>query len=175
MKVVINGGHCPGLDSGAIGDRVMEAEINREVMFLVGGYLREVGYEILEVQENDLAGIVKRNNDLAADLFVSIHCNASVNHAASGTEVHYADEAGKLLAACIQERVADRLSTVNRGIKKSENLYVLKHADCPAVLVEMAFISNREDEELLIQNKNDFAGAIARGVIDYVTIFAKIV
>lgn len=46
-------------------------------------------------------------------------------------------------------------------------LYVLTNTDMPAVLVELAFISNDEVEELLSGSQDDFARAIARGITDY--------
>ena len=47
-------------------------------------------------------------------------------------------------------------------------LIVLKHTNMPAVLVETAFISNDDDANLLANNQDDFARAIARGITDYV-------
>ena len=46
-------------------------------------------------------------------------------------------------------------------------LYVLSNTDMPAVLVELAFISNAEDVVLLTEQQDEFARAIARGVTDY--------
>ena len=50
-----------------------------------------------------------------------------------------------------------------------EDLAVLKHTAMPAVLVEMAFIDNEEDCEKLINQQEEFAAAIARGVTDYLS------
>ncbi|MDD6381759.1 MAG: N-acetylmuramoyl-L-alanine amidase, partial [Selenomonadaceae bacterium] len=44
---------------------------------------------------------------------------------------------------------------------------VLKYTGMPAVLVELGFISNVGDEELLATRQDDFARAIARGITDY--------
>ena len=61
----------------------------------------------------------------------------------------------------------DSLDTTDRGLKDRPGLYVLKHTDMPAVLVELAFIDNEDDAALLRDNQDDFARAIARGVTDY--------
>lgn len=45
---------------------------------------------------------------------------------------------------------------------------MLRETDMPAVLVETAFITNEEDVQLLMNRKDEFARAIARGVTDYV-------
>lgn len=173
MKIAIHGGHCPGIDNGAVGDRAAEADINRAVMILLAEYLSGFGDEILRVQAADAGSIIKAVWDFGSDIFLSIHCNASVNHMVSGTEVHYAEQTGAALAACIQKRVVGALKTVDRGIKRSVNLPVLKYASCPAILVELAFISNREDETLLISRQVEFARAIAAGLMDYRANFCK--
>lgn len=169
MKICINGGHCPGLDNGASGAYLKEAEITKILMEKVAVYLRKVGYEVLEVQENELADITNASNSWDADLFVSLHCNAAVNRKAQGTEVFCYDLNGQgaVLAQCIQTQIVNHLGTVDRGVKESKVLYVLKHTNCTACLVETAFISNEADEKLLDDRVDDFAKAIARGVSDY--------
>ena len=98
------------------------------------------------------------------------NCNAA-NTAARGTEVEcYGSGAGEKLAQCIQSQIVDSLGTVDRGMKYMPQLLVLKYTDMPAVLVEMAFIDNDEDAELLAGKTDGFARAIARGVTDYENI-----
>lgn len=171
MKIVINGGHCPGLDSGAVGaSGLQEAVVARDIMKRTANYLRAVGYEVLEVQENELYQITNASNAFGADLFASIHCNAAGNTSAKGTETFCYQFGGKSerLANCIQNQIVSSLGTVDRGIKEG-NFAVLRNTDCPAVLVETAFISNLQDEALLAdENKRDqFAAAFARGITDY--------
>lgn len=173
MRIVINGGHCPGQDCGALGRISQEAEITRELMAAVAGYLRAVGYEVLEVQENDLSQVVKKSNDFEADLFVAIHCNGAANRNARGTEVYYFSPKGAIVAQCIQKQIVNSLETLDRGIKESATFYVLKQTNCIAVLVETAFITNEEDEKFLLVKRNEFARAIARGITDYHVILVQ--
>ena len=169
MKICINGGHCPRLDSGALGKRTTEAEYNRDMMHAVADYLEAAGCEVLRVQEKRLADITAASNKWGADLFVSLHCNAA-NRRARGTETFSCrgSAKGKHLASCIQKQVTDSIVTIDRGVKEA-GFYVLKHTDCPAALIEVAFIDNDEDEQLLLTHKDDIARAIARGVTDYIT------
>lgn len=169
MKICINGGHYPGSDSGACGSYLQEADVVKNLMQKVAGYLRNVGYEVLEVQENELADITNASNDFGADLFISIHCNSAATHEAKGTETFCYDLNGQgaMLAQCLQTQIVNSLGTVDRGVKESKGLYVLKHTDCMACLVETAFINNENDEQLLANRQDDFARAIARGVTDY--------
>lgn len=169
MKICINAGHFPTLDSGAVGQTgLQEAHVTHDVMQLVMYYLQQAGYETLQVQENELADITNASNEWGADLFVSIHCNGADNRSAQGTETFYGSEQGAKFAQCIQSQIINSMGTVDRGIKDGSNLYVIKRTDCPAVLVELAFISNDEDEALLAseEKKDEFAKAIARGVTD---------
>jgi N-acetylmuramoyl-L-alanine amidase len=172
MKIVINGGHYPRLDSGAVGaSGLQEAIVARDIMKRTACFLRAVGYEVLEVQKNELYQITDASNSFDADLFVSIHCNAAANTAAKGTETfcYQLGGNGQRLARCIQNQIINSLGTVDRGIKTA-NFAVLRNTDCPAVLVETAFISNSSDEALLASEakRDKFAAAIARGITDYV-------
>jgi N-acetylmuramoyl-L-alanine amidase len=172
MNVTINGGHYPGIDPGAVGATgLQEAVVVREIMQLVAGYLRPVGYTVLEVQENGLYQIAAAAKKFGAQIFVSIHCNAAANSTAKGTETYCYSFGGQSekLAQCVQKQVVDSLGTVDRGVKTA-NFYVLRATECPAALVELAFISNPDDEKLLADAgmRDEFARAVARGVTDYV-------
>nr|WP_092074744.1 N-acetylmuramoyl-L-alanine amidase [Dendrosporobacter quercicolus]NSL49865.1 N-acetylmuramoyl-L-alanine amidase [Dendrosporobacter quercicolus DSM 1736]SDN11802.1 N-acetylmuramoyl-L-alanine amidase [Dendrosporobacter quercicolus] len=171
MKMTINGGHCPGFDSGAVGATgLQEAVVVKDVMQRVAGYLRNIGSDVLEVQKNELYQITDASNRFGADLFVSIHCNAAVNRAAQGTETYCYSLGGpgEKLAGCIQRQIVNNLGTVDRGVK-TDRFYVLKNTACPAALVELAFIGNPEDEKMLADQakRDEFARAIARGITDY--------
>ena len=175
MKVFINPGHCPGVDPGAVGQTgVQEAAVATSVGSLVEHYLNSVGIETESVQDDSLEYVCSRANGSDADLFISIHCNAAGSSYADGSETWYCagSKQGRVLAEFIQNQIVDSLGTTDRGIKEAmpgrNGLYVLTNTDMPAVLVELAFISNEDDEELLRNNQDDFARAIARGVTDYV-------
>lgn len=173
MKITINGGHYPGRDSGAVGHTgLQEADVTRDMMARVAGYLRAATCDVLEVQENILSQITDASNEFGADVFVSIHCNAATNEEAQGTETFCYTNGGdsEKLANCIQQQIVSNLGTIDRGVKLG-NFYVLRLTDCPAVLVETAFISNQADEMLLADEnmRDQFAAAIARGVTDYLS------
>lgn len=184
MKVYLNPGHDTKYDSGAVNPNsgLRECNVAAEVGALVVDYLEAAGCECQIMQSDNLAPtpagrssyddrqgptVTETANDWGADIFVSIHCNAA-NTEAQGTEVEcYGSGAGEQLAQCIQSQIVDSLGTVDRGVKYMPQLLVLKYTDMPAVLVEMAFIDNDEDAELLAEKADDFARAIARGVTDY--------
>lgn len=178
-KVFINPGHCIGIDSGAVNpvNGVTEAEICRSIADKVEHYLKNAGCSVYTLQSNNLCGeypahpnIVATANELDADIFISLHCNA-FNEQAKGTEClvfakgSYAED----LANAIQNQIISSLGTVDRGVKERPDLAVLKGTKMPAVLVEMAFIDNADDCSKLISKQDDFARAIARGVTDYLS------
>ena len=166
MKVFINPGHCLGLDSGACGYGVTEADVAFKIACKVRDYLLAVDYDVYLYQFDGLDEIVTESNLWRSDVFVSIHCNASDGYA-RGTETFYCSYEGERLAECIQNQIVSKLATANRGVK-DKDFYVIKHTNCPAVLVETAFIDNVDDNTLLVEREDDFARAIALGITDYV-------
>ena len=106
-------------------------------------------------------------NTWGADVFISIHCNASTNNTANGTEVYTFNTSSKALplAKKIQSKIVEILGTTDRGTKTA-NFAVLRETTMPAVLVETAFISNKEDSDTLKTRQADFADAIFMAVCD---------
>ena len=171
MKVFLNPGHAPNgdPDPGACGCGLRECDVAKDVADLVEHYLVAAGIEVVgNMQDDSLGAVVNTANESGADIFVSIHCNA-FNGSANGTEtcVYPSSGAGGDLGQCIQNQIIDALGTTDRGLKERPGLYVLNSTDMPAVLVELAFIDNEDDAELLRNNQDDFARAIARGITDY--------
>lgn len=177
MKVFLNPGHAPDgkPDPGAVNNEtgLRECDVALAVGKSAESYLNEAGVETALLQSDSLEEICEAANSSDADIFVSIHCNAADAEGANGTETWACAGSyrGSMLADCIQNQIVDALGTVDRGVKTAtpgvNGLYVLTNTDAPAVLVELAFISNDDDEQLLEEKQDDFARAIARGVTDY--------
>ena len=175
MRVFLNPGHAPdgNPDPGACGYGLRECDVAKNVADLVAGYLAAAGVEVVgSLQSDSLHEVVSASNRADADVFISIHCNAC-NGRANGTEVwhFYGSSAGEILAGCIQNQIVDALGTTDRGVKAAKprvnGLYVLSNTDAVAVLVELAFIDHAGDAQLLREQQDEFARAIARGVTDY--------
>ena len=71
------------------------------------------------------------------------------------------------MANDIQSQIIRSINTVDRGIKKRDDLWVLNGTDATAVLVEMAFIDNEDDHAMLTNDLDTIVRAIARGITDY--------
>lgn len=168
MKVFINPGHDIKLDSGAVNliHGTRECDIARDAGNMLAHYLGTAGCEVRAIQNDDLGLVCAESNNWGADVFVSLHCNA-FNKKARGTETLYKSSNGKLLAQHIQKQIINSINTVDRGIKKRDDLWVLNGTDAVAVLVEMAFIDNEYDHSMLIYDLDTIVRAIARGITDY--------
>ena len=177
MRVFLNPGHDLERDSGAVNPTsgLRECDVAADIGGLVKGYLEAAGCEVRMLQSDNLAGetpdlpcVVDTANDWPADIVISLHCNAA-NGCARGSEtLVYANEGESAqLAACIQSQIVDSLGTIDRGIKERPMLIVLNSTDMPAVLVEMAFVDNDEDAQILTKRADEMARAIARGITDF--------
>ena len=181
-KICIDPGHG-GTDPGAVGKGLTkESDINLKVGRLVFSKLIRSGYEVAMTRSNDipvrLSQRTHRSNALEADVFVSLHCNASENRQAHGIEVWTSpgQTRGDLLAECIFARLILRFpearfrtDTRDGDNDKEANFYVLAHTVAPACLVEMGFISNLHEENLLKDQEyqEKMAHAIFLGIQDF--------
>lgn len=182
MKVFINPGHTSeweieqGIDNdrGACANGLCENQVAAETGEHLERILKSWGVEVVgNLQCYDLYRIADEANASGADVFVSIHCN-SATPAALGIETFYCEGSsrGREVAEFVQEQLIDKMRTTDRGVKNDtqtqyDSIYVLRHTDMPAILIELAFISNDEDAELLRNNTEDFARAIASGLMEW--------
>ena len=179
MKVFINPGHAPGghPDPGAVNSKsgLRECDVALAVGQSAESCLNAAGVETELLQSDSLYEICEAANASDADIFVSIHCNAAEAEEANGTETWACAGSyrGSMLASCIQNQIVNALDTTDRGVKTAtpgvNGLYVLTHTNMPAVLVELAFITNDKDCRMLIDQQDELARAIARGVTDYIS------
>lgn len=133
------------------------------------------GYTVMMTRETDVYHTpyqkAKYGNQVGADIFVSIHCNAAASESAHGTETLSYDLDGESykLAKAIQESLIAVTNLTDRGVKQRKDLIVLNSTTMPAALVETAFISNKEEKLLLMDEafRIKTAKAIAQGIDTY--------
>ena len=80
MKVFINPGHDPRVDSGAVNPTygTRECDVVREAGEMLADYLTNAGCEVRIMQDDNLVMVCDESNEWGADVFVSLHCNASL-------------------------------------------------------------------------------------------------
>lgn len=170
LRLYINPGHDRLVDPGTVSpEGLCECDVVWEVGVILEKLLVNAGVKVMDVfQDDDLAQVCAAANTSGANLFISIHCNAANNRQANGTETFVFAEGNQAskFARCVQKQICGSLNTLNRGVKEA-NFYVLKKTDMPAVLIELAFLTNEWDAQQLRYKQEDFAAAIARAVTDY--------
>lgn len=183
IKIFVDQGHNPAgnVNAGAVGNGLNEGEIT----YNVGAYLADIldsderflvrtsrnsPTEVLGTSNaTSLAARVRAANDWPADYFISIHTNASTNPAANGSEVYIYREntPAEALAENILDAMVTLVGTRNNGVRTNPSLYVLRRTSMPAVLVELAYITNAADAVKLRDDQYNFAYAIYIGLLHF--------
>jgi N-acetylmuramoyl-L-alanine amidase len=171
--IVLDPGHG-GQDPGAIGPSgLKEADVNWRLASILKRRL-ERAYRVYMTRNSPATGVslsarCALANTVQADVFISLHCNSAANREAHGTETYHLEgsSAGQILATRIH-RGLTALGLWDRGVRTAA-YYVLRHTKMPAVLVELAFISNPREEQLLgdIQFLATVADKIALAIEEY--------
>ena len=158
-RIVIDVGHG-GKDAGAIGiNGIQEKDV---VLNIANAILKlnsnlEKPLDIYLTRYTDtlisLSDRTKLTKALKADLFLSLHCNHSDNPDARGVEVYVAKKVSKYrnnatwLAFQLQEKLNIKLGFESRGVKFADFQVLRENVSCPAVLLELGFLSNRDESE----------------------------
>lgn len=121
---------------------------------------------------SDIKNRVKIGNESSADIFVSIHLNKIPQPQYDGWQTFYKEgsEDGAKLAKTIQANLNEAIQRENNRIAKTiDNIYIIKHVEIPITIVECGFLSNPEEEKMLLEDdyQNKLAWGIYNGIIDY--------
>lgn len=181
IKVFVDQGHNPGtINAGASANGVVEADVNYWVGVYLAGFLyvdprfevrvsrtypdTVIGYD----QASSLTQRVEMANSWPADYFISIHCNANENTSINGTEayVYTLPSVAGQLAQSIVDSIVYYVGTKDNFVRVNANLYVLRNTSMPAVLVELAYLTNPEDAIKLQNDQYTFAFAIYMGLLN---------
>jgi len=173
-KLCIDPGHG-GVDSGAIGNGLIESQVVLPIALEVGEIVAKHGVVVLYTRKTDVFVELSERANIAnnggVNYFISIHAN-SADTAAKGTETFAFEPGGqgeKLAQALQQAMVNIGVATANRGVKFA-NFAVLRETNMPAALIETLFISNAGDAEILKNRNHDIALAIAKGILNFLGI-----
>ena len=183
IRIYIDQGHNPTSyhNSGASGNGLFEENLTFTIGRLLAGLLmldgrfdvclsRPASSTVLGTDNtSSLEARVQGAKDFEADYFISLHINSYDDAGVRGIEVLVAEESGTSydFGEHILSGLIEATDMNDRGMKHRPELYVLKNATTPAVIVEMGFISNKDDSEMLSQTPLLFAQGIYDGILDY--------
>ncbi|MBE9149261.1 N-acetylmuramoyl-L-alanine amidase [Coleofasciculus sp. LEGE 07092] len=174
VVVIVDPGHG-GKDPGAIGiGGVQEKNVILPISQEVAAILEQQGIQAVLTRSSDyfvtLQGRVDMAEQARADLFVSIHANAiSLSRPdVNGLETYYYSS-GQGLAQTVHNSILQSVDVDNRGVRQAR-FYVLRKSSMPAILVEVGFLTGREDSAKLSNPayRSQIAQAIARGILQYI-------
>lgn len=175
LVVCIDPGHG-GSDQGASWNERLEKDDNLTLALALRDALEERGIGVVLTRTEDTALSLEERvcfaEEQGADYFISLHRNLYEGQA-SGVEVWVArqcSDAAEQLARRVQEALVDVGVQQDRGVRRGSqdgegDYYVLAHTTMPAILVEMGFLQDAEDNRLLDGNLEEYAAAMAEAIL----------
>jgi N-acetylmuramoyl-L-alanine amidase len=170
--IIIDPGHG-GDDPGAHSGRGRpEKELTLDTAQKAAELLRAAGAKVLltrnEDRRSNLYDVVDFANRSGADIFISIHYNATYINGISGSESYYYDPASRRFAGLMHEAIVRGLDRKDRGLHRV-SFYTVKNVRMPSVLLEPAYLSNNDENDLINSAafREKVAEAIAKGVSNY--------
>lgn len=188
--IVIDAGHGVPDEGAQSSNGTTEAETNLKIALKLQKLLEQSGATVIltrsdenaiydldsktlkEKKISDIHNRVKIGNESSADIFVSIHLNKIPQQQYWGWQCFYKDgnENSMKLAKMLQENLNEAIQRDNKRVPmKLENIYIIKNVEIPISIVECGFLSNPEEEKLLLEDEyqNKLAWGIYNGIIDY--------
>ena len=188
--IIIDAGHGVPDEGAESSSGTTEAESNLKIALKIQNLLEQSGATVLLTRSDensiydidsktlkqkkisDIHNRVKIGNESSADIFVSIHLNKIPQKQYWGWQTFYKGEnaKGQKLATCIQNNLNESIQKENKRVpSKIENVYIIKHVEIPTTIVECGFLSNTEEEQLLLTDEyqNKLAWGIYTGIMDY--------
>ncbi|MBR3255019.1 MAG: N-acetylmuramoyl-L-alanine amidase CwlD [Clostridia bacterium] len=188
--IVLDAGHGIPDEGAQSSNGTTEAESNLKIALKVQNLLEQSGSTVILTRSDenaiydldsttlkqkkisDIHNRVKIGNESSADIFVSIHLNKIPQSQYWGWQTFYKNgsQDGKKLAQSIQNSLNNTIAKDNNRVSKTiDNIYIIKHVEIPTTIVECGFLSNPEEEKLLLDDdyQNRLAWGIYNGIINY--------
>lgn len=166
--IIIDAGHG-GVDGGATScSGILESNLNLQISLRLNDLLHLLGYDTYMIRTDDRSVYIQGEtiaakkvsdlnervrivNEKEKTLLLSIHQNHFSDERYFGAQVFYNQNTqSKTLASLLQAEFKEQLQPENnRTVKRADNVYLMEHVDCCAVLIECGFLSNIEEEARL--------------------------
>ncbi len=170
LIVVIDAGHG-GRDQGNSNEK--------EVVLQISNLLKSLEDDKIKIiqtrSEDEFLSLKERAqfvNKQHPDVFISLHCNTSINPESNGVEIFSSNKGaynkqslgyGWLL---LDQQLKNKV--VSNGKMKNAEFYLLKTIECPRLVMELGFLSNPNDNSRLNNkaHQEDIAKALYEGLIE---------
>lgn len=178
--IVVDPGHG-GSNPGAVANNSKESDNNLAVALKLRDKLVQAGATVLMTRDSDrtvgseglslseeLGARVTIAEENHADIFVSIHSNDNSDSSIKGAMTFYQNGKSSTLASEIENSLVSETGAVDKGTS-SANFHVLRNTSMPSTLVEMGFVSNKEEASQLNSDsyRNKLAQGIFTGIVNY--------
>lgn len=175
--IVVDPGHG-GTDCGTYsqGEEYYEKDVNLSLVLYLKELLDTEDIKVYYTRTTDktvyLNPRVNLANEVGADFFISVHCNANESSEPRGSEILYNElipEDGipskKFAQICLEE-IVGVTHKVNRGLTDGSDILIVQKAKMPTALIEVAFMSNHEDMNFLLkdENRKEIAKALDKAI-----------
>ena len=188
--VILDAGHGTPDEGAESNSGTTEADINLKITLKVQNLLEQSACTVFltrsdenaiydldkttlrEKKVSDIKNRVKIGNESSADIFVSIHLNKIPQSQYWGWQTFYkkTNENSVRLAKCLQNGLNESIEKENkRESLPISNIYIVDHVEIPISIVECVFLSNPEEEKLLLteEYQDKLAWGIYTGIMDY--------
>lgn len=188
--IVLDAGHGKPDEGAQSSSGTTEAETNLKIALKVQSLLEQSGATVIltrsdenaiydldkntlrEKKISDIHNRVKIGNESSADIFVSIHLNKIPQQQYWGWQCFYKqnNEKSIALAKSLQSNLNEAIQKENKRVAmKLDTVYIMKHVEIPISIVECGFLSNPEEEQLLLSDnyQDKLAWGIYNGIMDY--------
>ncbi|NOU56058.1 N-acetylmuramoyl-L-alanine amidase CwlD [Brevibacillus borstelensis] len=186
--IAIDPGHG-GKDGGAVSSdgSVIEKEVTLAISLYLRDFLLQSGAHVIMTREEDkdlaspeaerlrkrksedIRNRVKFVNDNSPDFLVSVHVNSIPSPKWKGAQTFYypAFKKSEEISYLIQDEIKRVLENTDRVPSKTDDVFFIREVDCPAVLVEVGFVSNEAEAKRLrsVDYQKAMANAIYQGIL----------
>jgi N-acetylmuramoyl-L-alanine amidase len=165
--IVLDAGHG-GSDPGAMGINNLEKTLTLQTVNKLAALLKEAGATVILTRETDiylpLSERVEISRKFNPDAFISVHYNSFTNPGTNGIETYYYSVTkDKLLANVIHKAIMEQVSLRDRGVRFGD-YHVLRENSQTAILLELGFISNFEEENIIASS--EFQNIVVKGIFN---------
>lgn len=177
FRICFDYGHG-GNDPGATYKGRKEKDDNLYIGSRIAKEIRRHGVIVDETRTKDVTMTLRERSNYECkrnyDYFISFHRNAWKPETGSGVETFTylnTSQKSKNLAKKIQSNLVE-IGFINRGVKKA-NFHVLRETKAPAILMEIGFIDNTEDNKLFDRKKEDIIRGISQAILEQLGVVYK--